>query len=1307
MESSPRRAGRGAVSFPRARGTQRAMPKEMDHGTLPLTAAQTGVWFAQEFDPANPMYRAAEAVEISGPLDVALLEVALRQAVGETEALRARFDSDGRDRVWQTVEPMLDWVLPQVDLRGAADPEAAAEEWMRAELSSPVNPRSSPLFSFAVLRTGQERFTVYLALHHILLDGFGFSLFIQRVTEIYTAAEEGRPFPPCQFGSLAQLLAEEAAYEVSERFVQDRQYWAEQLAGWPNADRSRRMSSIVPRSFIRETGYVSPEDAAGLRALARAARTSLPSVAMSALALYVHRLSGNDEVTLDLPVNGRSGSLARSVPSMVVNVLPLRTRMTPSTTVAELIRTTAGSAKDLLRHQRYSSARMVRDLGIAHHRGGYLGDWGINIMTHDAQLRFGSLPAVLRNLSNGPVTGLGVNVYDRPADGSLRIDFNSDPAKYDRATTAAHHRRFLELLHVLAGTDPEQQVGAIDLLSADERELVLSTWNDTRQDTPAGTVPELFEAQVRADPGATALVCGQERLSAAELNARANRLAHLLVERGAEPEARIAVALPRTADYLVAVLAVLKAGATCVPLDPGHPAARIRTLLAEVQPRHVLTTTEIGAALPSGHPLLVLDEITTDQQPDTDLVGTHRPEHAAYINFTSGSTGGPKGVVVEHRQLANLFHDHRRELIEPAGRRLRAALTASFSFDTAWESLLFLAAGQEVHFVADEVRLDPVALVRYFDRHRVDFADLTPSFLRRLLAAGLLSGAEKFPWLLMVGGEAIDPDLWAELRDRPGVEAWNYYGPTESTVDAVYGRIESDRPLIGRPGHNVRAYVLDKAGQPQPPLVPGELYLGGAQVARGYLNREELTAQCFLPDPFGPPGARMYRTGDLVRWTQDGELEYLGRIDDQLKIRGVRIEPGEIEAVLTEHPGVVEAVVTATSAAEPELVAHVVPGPEPVDAAELRAWTAKRLPTSMVPSSFVLLPELPLTVHGKLDHNALPAPEARAGRQPRTPREEQLCALLADVLGVGAVTIDDDFFELGGQSLMAAELVTRLRTELRTEVPLGAVYEAPTVAELACLLEQESSSNAFEAVLPLRPSGSRPPLFCVHPAGGLSWCYAGLPRHLPDDLPVYGLQLIGLTRDDGLPSTFRELIEGYVRQIRSVQPTGPYHLLGWSLGGALAHAIAAHLQADGELVPLLALLDARPIDPQAHRAEPAREGVRALLFEAAGLPPDADHHPALGEEQLAALTTVLLNTARLAPTYAESCFDGDLLYFRATRADHVSDGDEWRSRITGTVISHDLECTHNTITQTEQLAVIGGLLTHHLQREPAAATTAG
>ncbi|GHF70801.1 amino acid adenylation domain-containing protein [Amycolatopsis bartoniae] len=1139
--------------------------------TLPLTAAQTGVWFAQQLDPANPSYNAAEAVHIDGAVDVPLLTAALRQTVDEAEAVRARFDEDAHGRVRQVIEPLSDWQLPVVDLRETGDPDAAAEEYMGADLRQPVDLRQAPLFAFALLRTGDARWVAYFRLHHAVLDGFGFALFIQRVAALYTAAEERTEPPPCPFGSLRELLAEEAGYRRSERFTQDREYWAGQLAGWP-AQRSRTPWSIVPHAFVRETGHLAPEDAAGLRALARQARTSLPPVAMAALALYVHRLTGRDDVSLELTVNARPGKLARCVPSMVASVLPLRTALTPATSVLDAVRGAADNAKQLLRHQRYSSADLVRDLGLAPHLGGYLGDWGINIMMHDARLRFGRHSATLHNLSNGPVTGLGVNVYDRPSDGSLRIDFNADPGKYDAATLAAHHRRFLRLLRTLATADPGQPVGTLDLLDAGERELVLHTWNDTARPVQRQTLPELFQDQARRRPEANALVCGEITLSTADLNKRANRLAHLLLARGAGPETRVAVALPRTADAMVALLAVLKAGAACVPLDIGQPPARLACLLDDAAPLCVLTTTDVP--LPEGHPLLLLDESDVDSQADTDPDTAPQPGHAAYLSFTSGSTGAPKAVVVEHRQLANLYADHHAELI--AGRRLRSAVTASFSFDTFWESMLFLAAGQEVHLVDDATRLDPAALVRYFHRHRIDFADLTPSLVCNLLAHGLYSGPEKFPWQLMVGGEAIDAQLWTTLEKTSGVSAWNFYGPTESTVDAVYCRIRGQRPVIGKPGHNVQAYVLDAALQPQPPLVPGELYLAGAQLARGYHDRPGLTAERFVPNPFGPPGARLYRTGDVVRWTADGDLEYLGRADSQLKLHGVRIEPGEVETALLSHPGVAQAVVTSTGRA---LVAHVVPRAEPVAEAELRTWAAQRLPAAMVPSTFVPLRELPLTAHGKLDHAALPAAERRAGREAETTRERQLCVLFAEVLGLDHVGVDDDFFALGGHSLLAAALVGRLRADLGAEVALGAVYQAPTVAELARHLDQAAPARALDALLPLRAAGNQPPLFCVHPAGGLAWCYAGLPRHLPAGLPVYGLQSPGLDKPGELPATFPQLVDDYVRRIRSVRPSGPYRLLGWSLGGALAHAIAARLQAGGEHVALLAQLDSRPIDP--------------------------------------------------------------------------------------------------------------------------------
>ncbi|MET9297398.1 amino acid adenylation domain-containing protein [Streptomyces sp. NPDC003077] len=1396
---------------------------------LPLTAAQTGMWFSQQLHAENPIYRAAEYVDIHGRVDPALLEAALRRAVAETETLRVRFETDDEGRAWQVVETPPDWPLPVTDLRGAANPWEEARTWMREELRRPLDAGRPPLFTFRMLRLADDRVVLYLSFHHIVLDGYGFSLFIQRVTELYGALEAGRPCPPSPLGTLEPLLADEARYRASERFTEDRAYWTEQLAGRPRAEGPAGRWTTLPYTFVRETGYVAAPVADGLRTLARQARSGLPAAAMAAMALYIHRMSGNPEVSLHLTVSGRCGAVARGVPTMLANILPLHLRTSPWTTVGDLVRHTARQARALLRHQRYASYYLVHDLGIAD-TGGYLADWGINIMGYDPELRFGDHPATLHNLSNGPVTGLSANVYDRTTDGTLRIDFNADPDRYDAATTAAHHRRFLRLLETLADGGPDRPIAAIDLLPDEERRRVVNGWNDTARPVPGTSLPELFAAQARRTPHARALVCGDRELTYAALDARADRLARLLTRRGAGPETFVALALPRSADHVVALLAVLKAGAAAVPVDLRQPPERVAFLLADADPLCVLTTTAGASALPRPADALLLDDPATvraleddpatvralEDEPGADDPGKPappRPEHPAYVSYTSGSTGRPKGVVVEHRQLSNLYFDHRDTLIGPesaaAGRRLRAALTAAFSFDTAWEGPLFLTAGHELHLVEEAVRLDPPALVRYVTDHRIDFLDLTPSYLHQLAAEGLFDDAGHRPRVLMVGGEAVDAALWRTLRELPGTRAYNYYGPTECTVDAVYCRIgeHGDHPVIGRPGHNVRAYVLDAALHPVPATVPGELYLAGEQVARGYLGLPALTAERFVADPFGAPGTRMYRTGDRARWTEDGVLEYLGRTDTQVKLRGHRIEPGEIEAVLTRHQGVARAavVVREDTPGDRRLTAYVVPsdggadgttqaegtaaegtaradggtvradggtigaggaraagaeravvpgqrpgrtsgrgGPAggadtaavPLDPADLRAWATERLPAYMVPAAYVTLDALPLTRHGKLDRAALPAPAAHprggGGRPPRGPREEALCGLFAEVLGERRVNADDDFFALGGHSLLAAKLIGRIRSALGTDLSIRALFEAPTVAALARKLgagdARPAEPDAFEVLLPLRADGTRPPLFCVHPAGGLSWCYAGLLRHLGADLPVYGIQARGLAGPGGLPGTFAEMVDDYVAHIRKVQPAGPYHLLGWSLGGALAHAVAVRLQEEGARVDLLAMLDSRPIDPAGtHGALPEQQDVMTLLLEAAGhgtegsgsgrplgvaevaailsedshtqtlLTPMKDH-PELGERHVAAVTEVVTNSVNLLRTFTGGVFEGDLLYFHATedKPAHAPGSGAWRPWVTGRIESHDVPCAHHAMTQSEPLAHIGRALADHL-----------
>jgi amino acid adenylation domain-containing protein len=656
------------------------------------------------------------------------------------------------------------------------------------------------------------------------------------------------------------------------------------------------------------------------------------------------------------------------------------------------------------------------------------------------------------------------------------------------------------------------------------------------------------------------------------------------------------------------------------------------------------------------------------------------PHHAACLIYTSGSTGTPKGVVIEHRGLVNLFYHHRDTMIRPnAGGAVRkAALSASLSFDTSWEGLLWLLDGHELHFIDDDLRRQPAAMLDYVADNEIDFMDITPTYAEELVSLGFLDAGRRRPAVLALGGEATGPALWTTLRDT-GMTVYNLYGPTECTVDTLWCRLsDSADPIVGRPLTNTRAYVLDGARRLAPPGVVGELYFGGAPVARGYHNRPELTAERFLVDPFGPPGMPMYRTGDLARWRPDGTIEFLGRADDQVKIRGFRIELGEIEAVLAGHPAVAQAAVVPREDTPGlvRLVGYVVPAGHPPEPAELRQFVAERLPDYMVPPAYVTMPGIPRNTNGKLDRAALPVPEVTtiAGQAPRDHRERVLCALFADLLGVPEIGIDDDFFSLGGHSLLVAKLITLVRAEFGADIGIRTVFEAPTVAKLAVRL---GDTGADDVVLPLRAKGALPPLFCVAPAAGLALSYTGLLPSVPDR-PVYGLQLA----DEGATSV-ADLAADLVRRVREIQPLGPYHLLGTSFGGLVAHEMAVRLQERGEPVALLALLDSYPF-PAAWRDLPTLS--------------ESDFAAGIGDlspGQMALAYRAFKHHSRLGFEWTPRRVKGDVLHFQATeeKTPDWPGPETWLSHVDGQVVGYRLTCTHNEMTSAGPLREIGAVIT--------------
>jgi amino acid adenylation domain-containing protein len=785
----------------------------------------------------------------------------------------------------------------------------------------------------------------------------------------------------------------------------------------------------------------------------------------------------------------------------------------------------------------------------------------------------------------------------------------------------------------------------------------------------------------------------------------------------------VAVALPRSADSVVALLGVLAAGAMYVPVDLSYPAERVRFMLADAAPVVVITTNELAEP---GVRRLVLNSPATVAElarlADGPVTAVERqavlaPSDPAYMIYTSGSTGRPKGVVVTHESLTNLSEFLRGELFEPAarraGRRLRAGLVSALSFDASWNMVLCLLTGHELHVLEEDVRRDVRGLIGYVHEHGVDLVEVTPSYAEQLVAEGLLDWVDR-PSVLIVSGEAVGAGLWGRIGRVDGVTSLNGYGPTECTVYTTTAPVTGDRPVIGRPVRGAQLYVLDEWLRPVPTGVPGALYVAGPLVARGYWGRPGLTAERFVADPFQTGGRRMYRTGDLVRWTRHGTLDYLGRADDQVKIRGFRIELGEIAAVLAESPLVSQAAVVVK---EDRLVAYLVPANGTADHDDLRRHATTKLPDHMIPSAFVTVDALPLNPNGKLDRKALPDPRYTASssgvRAARTAREEALCCLFAEVLNLDSVGVDENFFALGGHSLLATRLASRIRTALGTDVPVRLLLQAPTVTGIISSLAADPATQArIDPVLPIRTSGEQPPLFCVHPVSGVAWCYSGLQRHLPAGLPIYGLQVEASSESDW-PGDLEELTASYADRMREVAPTGPYRLLGWSLGGGIAHAVACRLRREGERVEFLALLDAYPTNHQLLDMDPAAMldaidlAILATMTQDLGLGTEIADDPrsrrrmrqavatgfGLPEQILADLPRASGNLMRLTQGDEHEVFDGDLVFIQAGRRPGEPDTSElWRPYVKGTIDHSTVDCGHFEMMRPGPAAEIGALL---------------
>ncbi|PPK63652.1 non-ribosomal peptide synthetase [Actinokineospora auranticolor] len=1263
---------------------------------LPLSFAQQRLWFLFRMEGPSSTYNIPLTARLRGEVDADAFRLALRDIAGRHESLRTVFPVwDGVP--YQRILSDVDVPFEVADAGSDVDSLVAAAVEYGFDLSAEI-----PLRVW-LFRLSAEESVVVLLVHHIAADEWSTAPLLGDLASAYSARRSGtRPewTPlPVQYADYALWQRELLGSEDDPTSVVSTQvdHWRSALAGMPEelalpADRPRPAIASYRGGEVRFD--LSGDALRGLRSAARASGATLFMTAQAAVAALLSRLGAGTDIPLGSPIAGRTDEALDELVGFFLNTLVLRTDVSGDPSFAELLGRVRETDLAAYAHQDVPFERLVEILNPTRSMGRHP-LFQTLVVFHDADDRDLGLPGVSTAAQVAEVTTARFDLtftFTELADGiSGTVEYADD--LFDRATASLLATRLVRLVEAVAA-DPALPVSAVDLLSAGERRDLLAF-----PDAPAvaTTVIESIFAQAARTPTAVAVTAADGSVTYAELVARASALAGELTRRGAGPERIVALALPRSTDMVVAMLAVLRSGAAYLPLDPEYPADRLAYMVEDASPALLVTTPALRAVLPP-----VAETVTFDDSWSGDVpVAWPAPASPAYVIYTSGSTGRPKGVVVPHGAVANFAEAMGAVVGFGAGDRLLAVTTLSFDI-AVLELLVPLTRGVTVRVASRDEVLDPRLLVP----HLSGYVQATPSLWQAVVDAGAGLGDTT----ALVGGEALPSALASALATRAH-RVVNLYGPTETTVWSTTAEVTDERVVIGAPIRATQAHVLDGGLGLVPAGVVGELYLAGEGVVRGYHRRPGLTSTRFVANPFG--AGRLYRTGDLARWNAAGELEYLGRADDQVKVRGFRIELGEVESALSEVDSVGRAVVVARDA---RLVGYVVPAPgRSIDTATLRSAASSRLPDYMVPSAFVVLDAFPLTDNGKVNRRALPAPDFGSrseGRAPQTPTEEALCSLFAEVLGVASVGVDDDFFMLGGHSLLLVRLSAAIESRLGVTLPITALFTASTVAALARRVAEAGPDEGLSPVLPLR-AGTGTPVFFLHPASGLAWQFAALKPHLPDGVPLYGLQSPLLTTPTERFDTLADLAERYVAEIIHLHPTGPYRLVGWSFGGNLAHLVACALQRRGLTVDLLALLDSRQFDPALDEvpadATAALEGLLAdldypvpadLTMESAVevIRARGDIMASFTPETIAAVVISYLTGQQLLATAEYPVFNGDILVVDATTPEpgfeltHTPASDEWRDFATGTVTAVPFDCRHAQVLSPRMTPTLGAVL---------------
>ncbi len=1201
------------------RSTPPILPVARD-GPLPLSFAQQRLWFLDQLAPGLPGYNIPAAFRLSGQLDETALQRCLDTIVSRHESLRTTFATVDGQPVQRIAAP-APFPLHRVDLRNIAAPEreAAAQQLISSEALQPFDLACGPLVRATLVYLAPHEYLVLLTMHHIITDGWSMGVFINELATLYRAFAHGLPNPlpplPIQYADYAIWQRQWLQGEVLQ---QQLAYWKQQLGGnLPMLELPTDYPRPPIQTFRGATRdlRISAELSSALHQLSQREGCTLFMLLLAAFLVLLHRYSGQDDIVVGSPIANRTYNEIEGLIGFFVNTLALRGDLRGNPSFRELLRRVRDTTLRAYAHQDLPFERLVEELRPERDMS-RTPLFQVMFVLQNAPMQTLELPELTLKAqelaTDSAKFDLLLALMERPNGLIGGIEFNTD--LFAPATIERMIGHFQELLAGIVA-DSDQPIASLPLLIATEREQILREWNRSAADPAPGCVHHLLEAQVCRSPDAVALIHNDVQVTYSALNRRANQLAHYLRSLGLGPDRAAALLMPRSLELVLAVLAVLKAGAAYVPIDPQYPPERIAFMLADAQSL-VLLTRDAQQSLPerAGKPLrvAVADWPRYAQSPQHNPDTAVQPDNLAYVIYTSGSTGWPKGVAMPHRALVNLLSWQLRTTPLPG--ELRTLQFASPSFDVSFQELFSTwSSGGTLVLIDEEVRRDPPELLRLIIAQAVERM-FAPFVALQQLAEAIAEQPQPPAQLrdLITAGEQLQITGPIAAWMRNGCLLHNQYGPSETHVVTAYtlpGTADQWPPLppIGFPIANTQIYLLDAVLNPVPVGLPGELYVAGANLARGYLNRPDLTAERFIPNPFVPAKTppeewgdaplRLYKTGDLARYRPDGSIEFLGRRDHQVKIRGFRIEPGEIEAVLSRHPAVAKAVVVAHADANGNLrlVAYIVPreghaAADTVPSAErqapsaqfqsaLRAFLHEHLPPYMLPAVFVLLTELPLTPSGKVDRRALPAPDTQpvAASEhlvaPRDMLELQLVRIWEEVLGVQPLGVLDSFFDLGGHSLLVVRLMARIQQQFGRRLPLASLFQRPTIEHLAQELRQQPVARPWSPLVGLQPNGSQQPFFCVHPGAGTVLCYTELARQLGNDQPFYALQAAGLEGEQPPCTSVEAMAARYVAALRTVQADGPYRLGGWSFGGVVAFAMAQQLQDAGQMVERLLLLD--------------------------------------------------------------------------------------------------------------------------------------